>query len=56
MYIFPQMSNMCSPGIHIESQKWRFSARTKDGKEYLNPVTGETGTRNKLGYLDLNPH
>jgi len=42
-------------GIAPESQKWRYSARTKPG-EYYNPKTGKTGTRQELGHLDLDPN
>lgn len=41
-----------TPGIDPNSQKWRFSARTKPG-EYYHPITGQRGTRKNLGHLDI---
>ena len=41
------------PNIDPDSVKPRFSARTSPG-QYINPATGQVGTRPELGHLDVN--
>ena len=43
------------PGIDPNSQVPRASARNPDGS-YVNPITGETGTRGKVGHIPIDPN